>query len=105
VRLRICNGRFTSHVNGMTNDDQNSVAVIVQKISLTLADELNTSILCFAVLSITNSILTSRPFYGNLLVCNKNFKSIIIDYTGLFTRGVLLNFYFGATNNTNGSNY
>jgi hypothetical protein len=26
-------------------------------------------------------------------------------YTGLFTRGVLLNFYFAATNNTNGSNY
>jgi hypothetical protein len=26
-------------------------------------------------------------------------------YTGLFTRGVLLNFYFGATSNTNGSNY
>jgi hypothetical protein len=24
--------------------------------------------------------------------------------TGLFTRGVLVNFYFGATNNTNGSN-
>jgi hypothetical protein len=26
-------------------------------------------------------------------------------HTGLFTRGVLLNFYFAATNNTNGSNY
>jgi hypothetical protein len=28
-----------------------------------------------------------------------------MDITGLFTRGVLLNFYFAATNNTNGSNY
>jgi hypothetical protein len=28
-----------------------------------------------------------------------------ITYTGLFMRGVLLNFYFAATNNTNGSNY
>jgi hypothetical protein len=27
-----------------------------------------------------------------------------IFYTGLFTRGVLLNLYFAATNNTNGSN-
>jgi hypothetical protein len=26
-------------------------------------------------------------------------------YTGLFTRGVFLNFYFAATNNTNVSNY
>jgi hypothetical protein len=25
--------------------------------------------------------------------------------TGLFTRGVLLNFFFAATNNTNGTNY
>jgi hypothetical protein len=26
-------------------------------------------------------------------------------HTGLFTRRILLNFYFAATNNTNGSNY
>jgi hypothetical protein len=29
----------------------------------------------------------------------------VITATGLFTRGVLLNFYFTATNNTNDSNY
>jgi hypothetical protein len=29
----------------------------------------------------------------------------LIRYTGLFARGVLLNFYFAATNNTNGSDY
>jgi hypothetical protein len=29
----------------------------------------------------------------------------LIRYTGLFTREVLLNFYFAATNNTNGSDY
>jgi hypothetical protein len=34
-----------------------------------------------------------------------NIPLFIIFYIGLFTRGVLLNFYFAATNNTNGSNY
>jgi hypothetical protein len=37
----------------------------------------------------------------NILLLQKFFKI----HTGLFTTGILLNFYFAATNNTNGSNY
>jgi hypothetical protein len=32
VRLRIRKGSFTSHVNGMTSDGQNSVAAIVRNL-------------------------------------------------------------------------
>jgi hypothetical protein len=48
----------------------------------------------------------SRLFNAYFEVKFKKTPVIIIRvHTGLLTRGVLLNFYFAATNNTNGSNH